>query len=77
MIKIHIKEPEGEKTIPLPYFAIKSFFYKASNATGIGEDTKKGVKEIIKVLQAFAKDNPGFVLIDIQDKEGTGVKITL
>lgn len=77
MIKIHIKEPEGEKSIPLPYFAIKSFLLKANEVTGNNEGHKKFVNETITVLRSYAKKNPGFVLIDIYDKEGTEVKITL
>ena len=77
MIKIHIKESEGEKNIPLPYFAIKSFLLKANEETGNNEEHKKFVNETIKVLRSYAKKYPGFVLIDIHDKEGTEVKITL
>ena len=77
MIKIHIKESEGEKNIPLPYFAIKSYLLKAIEVTGNNEEHKKIVNETIKILRSYAKKNPGFVLIDIHDKEGTEVKITL
>lgn len=77
MIKIHIKESEGEKNIPLPYFAIKSFLLKANEVTGNREDTKKFANEMVKALSSFGKKNPGFVLVDIHDKEGTEVKIIL
>ena len=77
MIKIHIKEPEGEKTIPIPYFAVKSFLLKANEATGSSGEHKKSVNELIKVLRTYAKKNPGFVLVDIHDKEGTDVTISL
>ncbi|MBE6588212.1 MAG: hypothetical protein E7647_07360 [Ruminococcaceae bacterium] len=77
MIKIHINESEGEKSIPLPYFAIKSFLLKANEATENNAESVKSVNEIIKALKKFAKSNPGFVLIDIHDKDGTNVKITL
>ncbi len=77
MVKIHIKEPESEKSIPIPYFAIKSFLLKANEVTGNSEEHKKSVNELMKVLRTFTKKNPGFVLVDIHDKEGTEVKITL
>ncbi len=77
MVKIHIKELEGDKTIPLPYFAIKKFLIKANESSQNNEENIQKINDIIKAIKAFAKKHPGFVLAEIQDKQGTGITISL
>ena len=82
-MKIEIQESgaEGIKTFRFPLCLIPCRLVGRMLANQEDRTILKGSEEAVssflKVLKHFAKENPGWVLVECEDEEGEKVKITL
>ena len=80
-MKITIYKKDGKDiNIPMPLSAIKSnMFWKVlglEKEIDLNE-AKSSIEEAYNILDQYKKVNGSFTLIDIKEKDNTGVKITI
>ena len=77
-MKIILNDPDtGKKIIPVPNFLIFSKMNKYLSKKGAKAISSRDIERIKRILNKYSSQKEEFVLVDICDKDGSGVKIML
>ncbi len=73
-MKLLIKNEKKERKIPLPFLSriiVKGLLKEA----GVEVSINKNVKDILRCLKGYKKEYGAFTLVEVEEKDGTVVKI--